>query len=114
MERLAGKNLRKLSFRGCDLHDADLQGCDLRGADFTGADLRGANLRAVRTGIRPGRLIGLAAASVLVSIGFGVLSAWAGDAENHLLDLGGRYRAAGIVVLCELVLFLGVALWRGF
>ena len=113
MERLAGKNLQKHSFRGCDLRDADLEGCDVRGADFTGADLRGANLRRVQTGLRPAPMIGLAAVAVVVSIGVGVLSAWAGDAEDNLLDAGGRYRAAGIVVLVELMVFLAVALWLG-
>jgi len=110
---VVGKDLRKQSFRGRDLHDADLAGCDLRGVDFTGADLRGANLTDIRTGMRRGPMIGLAILAIVVSIGFGVLSAWAGDDVNSLLRAGGRYRAAGIVVLVQLAAFLGVALLRG-
>jgi uncharacterized protein YjbI with pentapeptide repeats len=113
--KLAGADLRTVSFHDRDLHGADLHGADLRGADFSGADLHDADLRGVRTGLPLRASIILALAGVVVSVALGALSAWAGDRAHYLLqqpDL--RHRIAGWVIVAEIPIFLLVAILKGF
>lgn len=70
--------LRGVRLRGMDLSNQDLQGVDMRSADLRNAKLEGADLSFVRLGVSPLRNLGLVAVALLVSMGVGILSGWAG------------------------------------
>jgi hypothetical protein len=109
--------LRKLSNKpqsSLDLHGADLSGNDLRSLDLNGADLRFADLRRVRTGLNLAARARLGLFAILLAVGGGVLSGFAGQwlgvafGSRSLLE-----HWIGITVAAELLLFLSAALWRG-
>jgi uncharacterized protein YjbI with pentapeptide repeats len=111
---LRGESLRERNLAGARLHGADLRGVDLRGADLSGADLSSADLRGVRTGLATRWTWVLIPSALLVSLGCGVATGYAGRLlagafGSRLLAM----RSMGVFVAAALALFLAVTVIRG-
>ena len=100
--------------RARDLHSINLHGADLRGVDLTASNLREADLSDVVTGRRARWTLALGMAGVAISWLLGVVAGRIGSDVRGWLHVGDlRYRAAAYFVAAEMVLFLGVLLWKG-
>jgi hypothetical protein len=110
----SGKDLRNRSFRGQVLRGASFHAADLRGADFSEADLRGADLTAARTGMGRAWASVVSVLALIASLLIGIVSGIGGAWLKTLMHAPGpRYRAMGVFLTVELVLFLAALLWKG-
>jgi uncharacterized protein YjbI with pentapeptide repeats len=108
------KNLQKASFRNEDLTNARFADCDLRGADFSGSDLSGADLTHVKTGITPANKLFIFLTALIISALSGYVAMLAGRTIQVMLaDNDANVRAAGILSLILILLFIGFSLWKG-
>lgn len=110
----SNKNLQKKSFKNEDLSNADFSGSDLRGADFSGANCAGANFTNVKTGLTTGTAILIFFAALIVSILSGYFAMLTGRTIQFMLaSPDSNIRAAGIISIAMIILFIGYAWWRG-
>lgn len=108
------KNLQKVSFKDKDLSNARFVDSDLRGADFSGSNLTGADLTHVKTGIPPSNSVLIFLAALVVSLISGYLAMLTGHTIQQMLaSKDGFMRAAGIVTIVMIFLFIGYAWWKG-
>jgi hypothetical protein len=100
--------------RARDLHGINLHGADLRGVDLTASNLREADLSGVVTGRPVQWTLALGAAGVAFSWLLGIVAGRIAAHVRGWLQSGDpRYRAAAFFIAAELILFLGVLLWKG-
>lgn len=110
----SGRDLRGQSFEDQDLDGAVFRAADVRGASFKGARLRGADLREVRAGMSRGRRAAIVIAALAASIALGVVAGRAGDFLHRLITGGSeRQRLLGVLLAVELLVFIGVTVWKG-
>ena len=95
------EDLRRQSFATQSLQAANFDGADLRGADFTRANLSNASFRGARLGVSPAAGAIILAASLALSVMFGVVAGLAIDAVRDRLYSPGWERPSGAVVSCS-------------
>jgi hypothetical protein len=106
--------LRGQSQIGAHLPSAALAGLDLRGTDFTGADLRDADLSHIRSGMSRTWTCVVVFASLLLSIGIGVVAGIYTHYIHSLYASGDlRVRLVAWFVTAMLLAFIGVAIAKG-
>ena len=110
----SNKKLQKASFKNEDLTNANFAGTDLRNADFSGANLSGADFTHIRTGITPSNVIIIFFAALLVSLLSGYVATLTGQTVQIMLASKDSYiRAAGIITLVIILLFILYTYWKG-
>lgn len=108
------KNLRNKMFLKEDLRNARFTNSDLRGADFSGADLTGADMSGIKTGITPLNTFFIFLVTLAVSFFSGYVAMLAGKtAQEMIRSADSRLKAAGVISLALIVLFIVLSWLRG-
>lgn len=111
----SNKNLQGKSFKGHNLQNANFCESDIRGVDFSSAILENADFSKTKTGLRTRFAILVFIFSLVVSLFSGYIAMLSGITIRSLLNSDEtNMQAAGYITLGYFLIFIGLALWRGF
>jgi hypothetical protein len=108
------KNLQHASFANEDLSHFHFSDSDLRGADFSSADLSGAVFTNVKIGIPPLYTALIFVVGLMIAVLCGYIVMIAGqNVQMMFSSTDPKIKAAGIVTMLLIALFIVMSTWRG-